>query len=372
LVQDRFHVKFDPKIPIKFVYLSNRWIVEAKYYPRFTMIGQSLGSVLLSFEALWKQPCSLFCDSTGYAFTYPVAKIFFGSQVLSYTHYPTISTDMIDVVKTRTGTYNNNASVSQSTFKSSVKLIYYRLFALAYGIAGSFANVVMVNSSWTMAHIVRIWKPHPSKIQLVFPPCDTSYYQTFPLDPREPMVLSIGQFRPEKNHKLQIQSVLKYNKSENGKKRPVKLVMIGGVRNDEDRERVAELRRYAEESKADQFVQFELNAPAEVLDDYYKRSLIGIHTMWNEHFGIGVVEMMAAGMFTIAHNTGGPRADIVLEGSGYLAETAEEYAEAIDQIVWNQDKLTQTRPKARKHIEKFSDENFRRGFYDSISNLLPQ
>ena len=29
--------------------------------------------------------------------------------------------------------------------------------------------------------------------------------------------------------------------------------------------------------------------------------LIGIHTMWNEHFGIGIVEMMAAGLLTIAH-----------------------------------------------------------------------
>jgi hypothetical protein len=28
---------------------------------------------------------------------------------------------------------------------------------------------------------------------------------------------------------------------------------------------------------------------------------LGIHTMWNEHFGIGIVEMMAAGLLTIAH-----------------------------------------------------------------------
>jgi hypothetical protein len=30
---------------------------------------------------------------------------------------------------------------------------------------------------------------------------------------------------------------------------------------------------------------------------------LGIHTMWNEHFGIGIVEMMAAGLITIAHRS---------------------------------------------------------------------
>jgi alpha-1,2-mannosyltransferase len=49
--------------------------------------------------------------------------------------------------------------------------------------------------------------------------------------------------------------------------------------------------------------------------------------MWNEHFGISVVEMMAAGLITIAHRSGGPAMDIVVphEGveTGFLACTAE-------------------------------------------------
>ena len=41
------------------------------------------------------------------------------------------------------------------------------------------------------------------------------------------------------------------------------------------------------------------------------RGHIGLHTMWCEHFGISVVEMMAAGLVMIAHDSGGPRMDIV-------------------------------------------------------------
>lgn len=34
--------------------------------------------------------------------------------------------------------------------------------------------------------------------------------------------------------------------------------------------------------------------------------------MWNEHFGIGIVEFMAAGAIPLAHHSGGPLLDIVV------------------------------------------------------------
>lgn len=42
-----------------------------------------------------------------------------------------------------------------------------------------------------------------------------------------------------------------------------------------------------------------------------KKSLVGLHTMWNEHFGISIVELMAAGLIAVAHDSGGPSMDIV-------------------------------------------------------------
>lgn len=70
-------------------------------YKRFTMIGQSVGSMCLAFEALWKLRPHVFIDTTGFAFTYPVASLLFGCTVVCYTHYPTISTDMLQKVKDR-------------------------------------------------------------------------------------------------------------------------------------------------------------------------------------------------------------------------------------------------------------------------------
>ena len=39
--------------PVQFVRLKRRWLLEAKNYPRFTMLGQSLGSMVLAWEAVW-------------------------------------------------------------------------------------------------------------------------------------------------------------------------------------------------------------------------------------------------------------------------------------------------------------------------------
>lgn len=54
-------------------------------------------------------------------------------------------------------------------------------------------------------------------------------------------------------------------------------------------------------------VEFKVNIPYPELVSEMQRGMIGLHTMWNEHFGISVVECMAAGLIMIAHASGGPR-----------------------------------------------------------------
>lgn len=57
----------------------------------------------------------------------------------------------------------------------------------------------------------------------------------------------------------------------------------------------------------DENVEFKLNIPFSELVLELQRGTIGLHTMWNEHFGIGVVECMAAGLIMVAHASGGPK-----------------------------------------------------------------
>lgn len=122
-LQARFGIKIAAST-IEFVPLRHRWLVEDSTWPRLTLLGQSLGSVLLALEGLftadglvpdywigtykrflpfsplkprWKrsrlQPdrgLPSHIDTMGYAFTYPLVKYLCRVPVASYTHYPTI------------------------------------------------------------------------------------------------------------------------------------------------------------------------------------------------------------------------------------------------------------------------------------------
>ena len=115
-----------------------------------------------------------------------------------------------------------------------------------------------------------------------------------------------------------------------------------------------------------------MNIPLAELRAALGAATAGLHTMWNEHFGIGVVEMMAAGVLTVAHDSGGPRADIVRprEGvaTGFLAASPEQYAAALDAIFRAVDgreggvDAVAMATAARASVARFSDSEFARAF----------
>lgn len=115
---------------VQVVHLTKRKWIEESTYPRFTMIGQSFGSVYLACEALCKLTPLYYIDTSGYAFTYPLARVF-GCTVICYTHYPTISTDMLSRVREHNAMYNNDSRIAQryeSNLKSDLTLSVSLLF----------------------------------------------------------------------------------------------------------------------------------------------------------------------------------------------------------------------------------------------------
>lgn len=375
--KERFNIQLER--PVSFIFLTKRRWVEAHVWPYFTLLGQSIGSMLLGFEALCKFVPDVYIDTMGYAFTYPIFRFIGGCKVGCYVHYPTISTDMLERVKTREATYNNSALVSQSLVLTQVKLAYYQIFAFMYGLVGKCSSVIMVNSSWTMDHIIKLWKK-PSCSFIVYPPCDTSEFAKLENTSETSFmkkILSIGQFRPEKNHALQIRSFRTFLDKQGGDNEgKYSLLLAGSCRNSEDEQRVADLKRLCEDLSVSKEVEFHLNIPFSQLKDLLSQSTIGIHTMWNEHFGIGVVEFMAAGVIALAHNSGGPKLDIVTEWNGketgYLALDVDEYSDAIMAIFsMNENKRDLMREAARESAQlKFSEEIFEKEFIKNGKVLI--
>lgn len=370
---DRFGVQL--LTPPKVVHLYKRKWIEETSYPRFTMIGQSFGSVYLSWEALCKFTPLYYFDTSGYAFTYPVARLF-GCKVICYTHYPTISLDMISRVRDRSSMYNNDASIARSGWLSWCKMIYYTLFSWMYGFVGSCALLAMVNSSWTQSHIEKLWRI-PSRIKRVYPPCDTSGLQVLPLErpATTPIFISVAQFRPEKAHPLQLEAFsLAIRRLDADMPRPI-LQFVGSCRNKFDEDRLQKLQDKAVELNVDGDVQFYKNVMYRDLVRLLGGAVAGMHSMVDEHFGISVVEYMAAGAVPIAHNSAGPKMDIVLEEdgqqTGFLAQNVDEYAEAILKVLrMPETERLKIAAAARKRAGRFSEQRFYEDLKAAIQPIL--
>lgn len=144
-----------------------------------------------------------------------------------------------------------------------------------------FSNVTMTNSSWTQNHISNLlqlgrrsylssllnFDRRPSSPttdssavlddrgafvhdapRIVYPPCDTDeFLRLGNLDARKPVMVSLAQFRPEKDHAKQIEALgLLFERHPEWRGRGVRLVLMGSCRNEEDEKRIRGLEDLAE------------------------------------------------------------------------------------------------------------------------------
>lgn len=159
---------------------------------------------------------------------------------------------------------------------------YYRIFTQFYAVALMFSNVTMTNSSWTQNHISNLIQlgrrsylssllnfdrrqdapqdsvnvTHDSRGQfvhdpprIVYPPCDThEFLQLGHLASRKPIIVSLAQFRPEKDHAKQIEALaLLFERHPMWRDEGVRLVLMGSCRNEGDEARIKGLEVLAEQ-----------------------------------------------------------------------------------------------------------------------------
>ena len=373
-VKSRFGIHLSTE-RVHFVFLNLRWLVEASTWPRFTLAGQSLGSAVLGLEAFYKLIPDVYFDSMGYAFTYPLFKWIGSCTVVAYVHYPVVSTDMLQAVASRKQAHNNAGSISRSHLFTRLKVMYYKLFAIIYSFMGRRAHIVMVNSSWTKDHIQSIWQPR--SLHVVFPPCDTEAFSSIQRQPCKDQfrIVSIGQYRPEKDHKKQLKAVRSILDKRPSAADKLRLIIIGSCRDEGDRKRVKELKELSHELELEQVVEFRVNLAFDDLLSQLGSANAALHTMWNEHFGIGLVECMAAGCVMVGHRSGGPLRDIVLdwEGrrTGLLAESAEEFSDCLLEVMdMSEEERLLVTTTARVSCQRFSVTSFDRKLLTIVDKLL--
>jgi len=84
---------------------------------------------------------------------------------------------------------------------------------------------------------------------------------------------------------------------------------------------------------------------------------------------------MAAGTVVLAHDSGGPKLDIVVdhEGqrTGFLASDVDSYASCLNTVfTLSSDKLMDIRRNARESVKRFSDARFSETFLSVTEQLI--
>ena len=179
------------------------------------------------------------------------------------------------------------------TGSSPVWRLYYRPASTYYRNRVRRVGILLSVSDFTRGFVAKKWE-RDSKT--VYPPCPVEDFSEFTnVKSRENMVVTIGRIVPEKRFHLFVELARIVHKT--------RFVAIGSL-SEENSAYYDQLKTSAPEN-----LSFVLS-PLRKVRDVLGRAMAYVHCAQNEHFGITIVEAMAAGCVPIVHDSGGPRESV--------------------------------------------------------------
>jgi len=197
---------------------------------------------------------------------------------ISYIHYPAI-----------TPTYGEGLQYK----------IYNAIVKLYIGRFTSSPLLVLTNSTWTQEILRRIYKV---KSIVLHPPIHADLYADIAkIKEREERVITISRLTPEKNLDF-ILEVARYQKN--------LTFTIAGATTKHSEAYVERLKKKAKLMGVEN-VEIVENPTREEIKDLLARSTYYLHPKFPEHYGIAVMEAIAAGCIPIVYASGGLWTDVV-------------------------------------------------------------
>ncbi len=201
--------------------------------------------------------------------------------------------------------------------------IYYRPATIYYLNRVRRVGTLLSVSDFTRGFVKKNWGRDSSTL---YPPCPVEDYSEFGgVQFRENLVITIGRLVPEKRLGLFVDLARMVPKT--------KFVAVGSP---SDRTFLSPLRK---------------------VKDVLGRAMAYVHCAENEHFGITIVEAMAAGCVPIVHDSGGPR-EIVNEDVGFRWRDLRTAADCISKLSHNDELRQRLSVAAAARAKRFSPEMF--------------
>ena len=219
--------------------------------------------------------------------------------------------------------------------------------------------VILTNSRFSASIIERFLSVEAI---VLYPPVNIEKYLTLSKHgSRESIVVTISRIEPMKNLNI-IADIAKEVKE-------AKFVILGSMQSNSY---YAHLMRRIRMLNLEGRVKILINASEELKMEILKRAKIYLHPAKYEHFGIAVVEAMAAGLIPVVHRSGGPWTDIVEFGNYGFGFSSLEEAEYIIQSLTHlgEGELRTIRERIAERVKTFSYELFLKRFNTIIDNLI--
>lgn len=205
---------------------------------------------------------------------------------VSYIHYPAVAP---------------SKSIAYRIYDSLIK--YY-----AKSLQG-IPKLVLTNSSWTARKILEYYPKLKDRVHVLYPPVEVVYFSEVNSNrDREDLVVTVSRFTPEKK----LDKILEVAKN----LRNYKFILAGSTGR-YSQAVIKQLKTRIENEGLDN-VELLTNIPRDKLRELLGRAKYYLHPPFPEHFGIAVVEAMAAGCIPIVYRDGGAWFDIASRVSDIL------------------------------------------------------
>ena len=184
----------------------------------------------------------------------------------------------------------------------------------------------------------------------MYPPVETRLFKSS--ERRRGRIVSVGRITPSKRY----QTVL-----EVARELPDLEFIICGLKQDE-----SYFRKLMEGRPRNVHIKTDITFDS--LRKELAASKVYLHCMREEHFGISIVEAMAAGCVPVVHDSGGPR-EIVTPECGFRFTSLTEAVEMISMVIEEAEVFSRLSLNARKRAEEYDVENFNRSIISALQSV---
>ncbi|HEU4824685.1 MAG TPA: glycosyltransferase [Nitrososphaeraceae archaeon] len=301
-------------------------------------------------------------------------------NAITYCHFPStkyhIESENIDYLKTDLGMtegsnvfsdnkdYEGNPKNCKTKLQFSKRKEYFEI--LKYGYWNLMRNsTVITNSEFSRKAIVNALGL--DNIYILSPPIDIETFHNVALMAngdyeRNDTILVIARIAPHKKieNAIKLAKILKDNNIGKGMK------IVGNLYY-YFYDYYSELKQMVLSLGLADYITFETNASLDKLLSIIRESRVYFHPMVGEHFGMTILEAMAAGLIPVVPNEGGPTEFVPQE---YQFNTIEQAAEIIKYVFNHLPEMERIKISDDININKFSHSHYIEGFRTILNELL--